>query len=152
MKQNKSEKICCEYIKDGKCTLNEREKADCCPKNGLYTKSQVDEMTDKKIRKLEYKLFSYKQLYGILPYLKKQNKQLKAKLKEHKEDVLKMIKYELYEIDCTLDNCTFPKIKGYDFKEAKKQNRYNSMSLEAVKDAEERYKLIQKIKMWVGKE
>jgi len=82
MKQNKSEKVCCEYVKDGECTLNEREKADCCPKNGLYTKSQVDEMTDKKIRKLEYKLFSYKQLYGILPYLKKQNKQLKAKLKE----------------------------------------------------------------------
>ena len=43
-KPNKSEKICCEYIKDGECTLNERGKADCCPKNRLYTKSQVDEM------------------------------------------------------------------------------------------------------------
>jgi len=64
----------------------------------LYTKSQVDEMTDKKIRKLEYKLFSYKQLYGILPYLKKQNKQLKAKL-ETKNKVIDYWKDRYYKLE-----------------------------------------------------
>ena len=73
-KPNKSEKVCCEYIKDGECTLNEREKADCCPKNGLYTKSQVDEMLAKECNNL----------YGELI---RENIRLKAKLKEQEETI-----------------------------------------------------------------
>ena len=78
MKPNKSEKICCEYIKDGECTLNEREKADCCPKNGLYTKSQVDEMIKECVNKAEVLHDSYREeINELKAKLKKQAKEIK---------------------------------------------------------------------------
>ena len=80
--KNKSEKICCEYIKDGECTLNEREKADCCPKNGLYTKSEVDKMTQVD----EIIAEECNNLYGELI---RENIRLKAKLKENDDEASK---------------------------------------------------------------
>ena len=97
MRPNKSEKICCEYIKDGECTLNEREKADCCPKNGLYTQSQVDEITsclskiaNENTQKREVIIGRWK---GLGIKLERENRELKAKLKEQEETKNEVIDY-----------------------------------------------------------